>query len=86
MKPINSILIVNTFGIGDVLFSTPIIKILAERFPEAKINYICNQRTEHVLKNNTCLNEIMVFEKDFFRDMLKSSKIGFLKEFVFGLS
>ena len=63
MKKINSILIVNTFGIGDILFSTPLVRILAENFPGAKINYICNERAERVLKHNPYLNKLIVFEK-----------------------
>jgi len=35
----------------------------------------------YLLKNNPHLNEIIIFEKDYFRDLAKSSKIEFLKEF-----
>ncbi len=82
MKHKINILVVNPFGIGDVLFSTPLIKILTEYFSSAKINYICNERVYHLLKNNPHLNEIIIFEKDYFRNLAKSSKIRFLKEFI----
>ncbi len=76
------ILIYNPFGIGDVLFSTPLIKVLAENFSAARINYICNERVYYLLKNSPHLNEIAIFEKDSLRNLAKSSKIRFLKEFI----
>ena len=75
-----NILVVNTFGIGDVLFTTPVLKALKERFPGARLDYICNRRTSDLLKSNTRIDKIIVFEKDEFRRSLEDSKIGFLKE------
>ena len=34
------ILLINPFGIGDVLFSTPLIRILKDNFPESALYYI----------------------------------------------
>ena len=60
----------------------PLIKALAENFPTTRINYICNERVYYLLKNNPHLNKIIIFEKDHFRNLMKNSKIKFLKEFV----
>jgi len=71
------ILIINIFGIGDVLFSTPMIKALKARIPGARIDAMCNERGRHILRHNPGINEIIVFEKDDFREAFKRSKLGF---------
>jgi len=58
------ILIVNPFGIGDVLFSTPLIRAVRRAFPDAHLAYLCNRRTEEILRRNTNLNELFIYEKD----------------------
>ncbi len=58
------ILIVNPFGIGDVLFSTPLIRAIRSAFPNGFIVYLCNRRTERILQGNPHLNQIIVYEKD----------------------
>lgn len=74
------VLIINTFGIGDVLFSTPMVKAIRESFPEAKIDFMCNRRCRHIIENNRDINEVIVFEKDEFRGEFKKSKIMFVKK------
>ncbi len=76
----NKMLVVNPFGIGDVLFSTPLLKAIKKKYPDVSITYICNKRTEGLLKNNPCVSSIYVFEKDAYREMWKDSKIKFFKE------
>ena len=78
---INKILIVNPFGIGDVIFSTPLIDILRKKFPDSFIAYICNRRVSELLGTNPNLNRIFVYEKDEYRDVWKRSKIDYLKKF-----
>src|SRR3989338_4375338 len=58
------ILIVNPFGIGDVLFSTPLIRAVRRAFPDAYLAYLCNRRTEEILRRNEHLNELFIYEKD----------------------
>ena len=58
------ILIVNPFGIGDVLFSTPLIRAIRRTFPAAYLAYLCNRRTEEILRRNPHLDELFVYEKD----------------------
>jgi len=83
MKKIyKNILIVNTFGIGDVLFSTPLIKSLKDQVSASSIDIMCNRRCKHILRNNKNVNEIIIFEKDEFRTTWKKSKIAFIKKFI----
>src|SRR3989338_9937536 len=58
------ILIVNPFGIGDVLFSTPLIRSVRRAFPNAYLAYLCNRRTEEILRRNEHLNELFIYERD----------------------
>ena len=58
------ILIVNPFGIGDVLFSTPLIRSVRRAWPEAYVAYLCNRRTEGIVRRNPHLDAVLVYEKD----------------------
>jgi len=78
-KDFRNILIFNPFGIGDVIFSTPLIKALKSAYPEASISYVCNRRVFPVLKNNPLLSRVIVYEKDEFRSLVSRSKIVFLR-------
>lgn len=77
---IKKILIFNPFGIGDVLFTTPLIRNLKERLKDSAIVYLANRRTQFFLKNNIFLDKALVFEKDEWRAGLKESKLKFLKK------
>ncbi|MBN3039021.1 MAG: glycosyltransferase family 9 protein [Candidatus Omnitrophica bacterium] len=76
------ILIINPFGIGDVLFSTPMISNIKMAYPQAYIGYICNIRAKDALYHNPNLNKVFVFEKDEYRKLWRSSKIECIKKFL----
>ncbi|MDP8258532.1 MAG: glycosyltransferase family 9 protein [Candidatus Aadella gelida] len=73
------ILIANIFGIGDVLFTTPIVANLKRLNKDIKIDYMCNVRTMDIVNHVPGINEIYVYEKDIFTQIWKDSKIRFLK-------
>ena len=73
------ILIINPFGIGDVIFSTPLVQALRENYPGSFIGYICNKRAREVLGSNPNLSKIFVYEKDEYRAAWERSKVGCLK-------
>lgn len=58
------ILIINPFGIGDVLFSTPLVRAVRQAFPKSRLGYVGNRRTESILRTNTWLDEVFIYEKD----------------------
>jgi len=68
------ILIVHPFGIGDVLFSLPMVNALRQTYPDAFIGYLCNRRTEQLVAIWPQVNRHFVFEKDEFRSAWRSSK------------
>jgi len=67
------ILIINPFGIGDVLFTTPLMRAMRRAFPKSHIGYLCNRRTERVLRDNPHLNDLLVYEKDELDRLFKKS-------------
>ena len=58
------ILIINPFGIGDVLFTTPLIRAVRGAFPDGWLGYLCNQRTAPILEHNPHLDALYIYEKD----------------------
>ena len=74
------ILIINPFGIGDVLFTTPLIHSLKEEFPNLEISYLCNRRTSNLLKSNPYLKNLFIYERDEFELVRKKSLIKWFKK------
>jgi len=75
-------LIVNPFGIGDVLFSTPLITSIKSTYPDAYIVYLSNARTRELLDNNPDIDRIFIYEKDEYRVLWKHSKWRMIKKLV----
>ncbi len=74
-------LLINPFGIGDVLFTTPAVRALKANFPESFIGYWCNERVKPVLENNPYIDRIFplsrgdikkLYRNSFFSGVLKS--------------
>lgn len=66
------ILIWEVNWIGDVLFSTPFIRAIRERFPDAHIACIVAPRCKEILELNPNINEVILYdEKIVHRGMLK---------------
>ena len=79
------VLIVNPFGIGDVLFSTPLIAALKAQDPSISISYIGNARTAAFLKNDPRLLKVFSYERDEFVAVYRKSPWQFIlkwKKFV----
>jgi len=77
---IQKILIINIFGIGDVLFTTPLIENLKSFNPNFSIGYLCNRRTESILKRNPKIDNVFVYERDEFAAEAKKSKLSYWKK------
>ncbi|MCK5450489.1 MAG: glycosyltransferase family 9 protein [Candidatus Omnitrophica bacterium] len=73
------VLIANIFGVGDVLFTTPIIANLKEKYKDLKIDYMCNIRTMDIVNHVPGVNDIYIYEKDLFAGIWHESKTRFLK-------
>ena len=80
------ILIINIFGIGDVLFTTPLVRSLRENFPGAYIAYVCSQRAYSVLEHNPHLDKIYIYEKDDYRALWKKSRVQAIQKAIAALA
>lgn len=78
--PPKKILLINTFGIGDVLFTTPVIRNLKAQFPNIEIAYLGNRRTAPLLQNHPLLTKVFSYERDEFNEIYKRSKIEYCRE------
>jgi lipopolysaccharide heptosyltransferase II len=74
------ILVINLFGIGDVLFTFPLIRNLKLQFPQASIGYIGNSRTNSLLKDNKDIDQVFVYDRDEYNSVYKRSKLEFIKK------
>jgi lipopolysaccharide heptosyltransferase II len=57
------ILIWEVNWIGDVLFSTPFIRAIRKKFPDARITCVSTPRTKEVLETNPNIDDILVFDE-----------------------
>ncbi|MFA5224654.1 MAG: lipopolysaccharide heptosyltransferase II [Candidatus Omnitrophota bacterium] len=58
------ILIVRTDRIGDVLLSTPVIKALRQKYPQAYISMIVSPYARDIVEANPYLDEVIIYDKD----------------------
>ncbi|MDD5130190.1 MAG: lipopolysaccharide heptosyltransferase II [Candidatus Omnitrophica bacterium] len=63
------ILIARTDRLGDVLLSTPVIKALRQKYPQAYISMMVSPYTREALEGNPDLDEVITFDKN-----IKNSK------------
>jgi lipopolysaccharide heptosyltransferase II len=74
------ILIINPYGIGDVLFTTPVIKNLRLAYPQAQIAYLANRRTADFLKFNPDIAQVFVYERDEFVESYRQNPLKFIQK------
>lgn len=57
------ILIIQTAFIGDVVLATPLIEVLHQRYPKARIDFLLRKGNEGLLKGHPILNKVIVWNK-----------------------
>jgi len=77
-------LIINPFGIGDVLFTTPVIKALRQEYPDGFIGYWSNLRVKSILESNPQINRVFalsrgdlkkIYQESFFNGIWSAIKL-----------
>jgi lipopolysaccharide heptosyltransferase II len=76
------ILIINIFGIGDVLFTTPLIKNLKTACPGSYIGYVCNRRTSPVLEHNPHVDKLIICDRDEYNEACRTSRMLAFRKMV----
>lgn len=82
MKNNPKILIINPFGLGDVLFSMPLVDAIKKALPAAKIFFLCNERTDSLVAMNPVIEKHFVFNRDYWRQSFSSNPFSFLRHFL----
>ena len=59
----NKILIIQTAFIGDVIFTTPLIRELKRRWPDSQLTVMVAPRGEFVVRNNPHVDDIIILDK-----------------------
>ena len=72
-------LIINPFGIGDVLFTAPVISALKEKYPGCFIGYWCNERVEDLLRSNLKIDRVFALSRGDIKRIYKNSPLKRLR-------
>ncbi|RJO64041.1 MAG: glycosyltransferase family 9 protein [Candidatus Omnitrophota bacterium] len=75
-----NVLFINPFGIGDVLFTTPLVHTLKESFPENRVGYLVNKRSASVLRDNPYVDSVFIYDRDEFEKLRRSSTLEWAKK------
>ncbi|HQQ06993.1 MAG TPA: glycosyltransferase family 9 protein, partial [Candidatus Omnitrophota bacterium] len=73
-----SFLVINPFGIGDCLFSTPLLQCIRQHFPAAKIYFLCNKKCYPIMAAHPLVEKAFVYERDEFVVAQKTSFFAWL--------
>jgi lipopolysaccharide heptosyltransferase II len=73
------ILIINIFGIGDVLFTYPLIDNIKAFDPKCEIGYIGNQRTAALLRAHPDIDKVFIYEKDTYKHLYRQAPLKAFK-------
>ncbi|MFW6311337.1 MAG: glycosyltransferase family 9 protein [Nanoarchaeota archaeon] len=63
-KNVSKILILDFLAIGDLLFTTPLLKTLRHNYPQTEIAISINKGLEQILKYNPNIDKIIPFDKN----------------------
>ncbi len=75
-------LIVNPFGIGDVLFTSGIIREIKEASAQNRVSYWCNLRVKEILEHNPRLDRVFALSRGDLKNIHQQSPWLALKEFL----
>jgi len=78
-EKVEKILVVRLDHIGDLICSTPVLPVLKERFPNAKITLLTGKEGKAVFKENPLVNELIVFHTNWFSRAKILNPIEFIK-------
>ena len=63
------ILVIQLRRLGDILLTTPVIKVLRKAFPQAQIDFLIEKPFLEIVSGNPYLNNILILEKGFFNQL-----------------
>lgn len=75
-------LIVNPFGIGDVLFTTPVIRAIKDKYPDSFIGYWCNERVAGIFKDSPGIDRVFALSRGDLKKIYRKSLLEGLRSFL----
>lgn len=76
------ILIINPFGVGDVLFTTPVIRAIKDKFPDCIIEYWCNIRVEEIFRAHPDVKKTFALSRGDLKKIFNNSWLAGMKAFL----
>lgn len=73
VQKFKKVLIINPFGIGDVLFTTPVIRAIKEEYPDSFIGYWCNLRVKPLLVSSFGVNKVFALSRGDIKKLYQDS-------------
>jgi lipopolysaccharide heptosyltransferase II len=86
VQKFKKVLIINPFGIGDVLFTAPVVRAIKEAYPDSFIGYWSNLRVKPLLESGFEVNKVFalsrgdikkLYQDSFFSGLWNSLKLAF---------
>ena len=74
------ILIIRLSSIGDIILTTPIIRQVRNKFPQAQIDFLLEDKFYSILKYNPYINTIIRYNKQLKSKQLKSQRDEYLRK------
>jgi lipopolysaccharide heptosyltransferase II len=65
-RAVRNVLVVRLDQLGDVICSLPVLSILKERFPNARITFLCGAEGQSILEGNPQVDEVITFRSNWF--------------------
>lgn len=75
-------LIVNPFGIGDLLFTSGMVREIKAAAPENRASYWCNLRVKEILENNPRLDKVFALSRGDLKNLYRQSPLRAAQEFL----
>jgi heptosyltransferase II len=79
---IEKIAILKSGAIGDILMTTPMVRALKKKYPEAKITYITAEKFRSVLEGNKFIDKIITFDAGKLFGSNVVSRLLYFREFA----
>lgn len=76
-EPLN-ILLIRLSSLGDIILTTPAIRALRERYPDARIDYVVGDRFVSALSEHPEIGRLLVFPKRRIKELWKSRRMAAL--------
>lgn len=74
------VLFINPFGIGDVIFSLTALEAARRAWPDARIGFLCNERTVDLVRMDRSIDQTYVFNRSLFRRLQKKQPLLFFRK------